>query len=47
MSVLNGITADAMDMNLGKLWEMVVYREASLLQSMTSQGVRHDLATKQ
>ena len=34
-------TIDAMDMNLGKLQEMVRGREAQL-QSMESQRVRHD-----
>jgi len=47
MSVLDGITANAIDMNLGKLLEMVVPIEACLMQSMTSQGVRYDFATKQ
>ena len=32
----------AMNMNLGKLWEMVRDREACVLQSMGSQRVRHD-----
>ena len=38
---LDGIT-DAMDMNLGKLREMVRDREAGMLQSMGSQRVGHD-----
>ena len=32
-----------MDMNLGKLWEMV----SGMLQSMELQGVGHDLVTEQ
>ena len=35
-----------MDMNFGKLWEMVRLRKA-WLQSVGSQKVRHDLATEQ
>ena len=40
---------DAMDMNLGKLWEMVGDREAWCAwgQSMGSQRVGHDWATEQ
>ena len=45
MRWLDGIT-DSMDMNFGKLWEMVRLREA-WLQSVGSQKVRHDLATEQ
>ena len=46
MRRLNGIT-DAMNMNLGKLWEMVKDREALHVQSMGLQRVRHDWVTKQ
>ena len=41
MRWLDGIT-DAMDMNLGKLREMVRDREAGMLQSMGSQRVGRD-----
>ena len=33
---------DAMDMNLGKLWETVMDRRPGVLQSMGSQRVGHD-----
>ena len=39
--------ADSMDMNLNKLWETVKNREAWCAESMGSQRIRHDLATKQ
>jgi len=35
---------DSMDMNLSKLWET---EEPSILQSVGSQGVGHDLLTEQ
>ena len=41
MRCLDGIT-NSMEMSLSKLWEMVMDREAGVLQSMGSQRVGHD-----
>ena len=46
MRWLNGIT-DVMNVNLGKLQEMVMDGKPAVLQSMGLQRARHDLATEQ
>ena len=46
MRWLDGI-ADGMNMNLGKLWEVVRDRELGMLQSVGLQRVRHNWVTEQ
>ena len=38
---------DAMNMNLGKLWERVRKGRPGMLQSLGSQRIRHDWVTEQ
>ena len=42
-----GSITDSMDMNLGKLWEVLKDRESGMLQSLGLQSTGHDLATEQ
>ena len=45
MRWLDGVT-NLMDVSLSKLWELVMDREAGMLQSMGSERVGHDRATE-
>ena len=44
---MDSITTDSMDMNLGKLQEVVWDRGAQIAAVHGLQGVRHDLVTEQ
>ena len=46
MRWLDGIT-NSMDMNFGRLWEMVRDRKPGVLQIMGSQRLKHDFTTEQ
>ena len=39
--------SDSVDVNLRKLWEILEDKEAGMLQSIGSQGVRHNLVAEQ